>query len=794
MLRNFLRIAFRNLFRHRGFTLINIAGLSIGIAVSILLVLWIQSHLLFDHHHEKLDRIACLLVGVEISGEMYLRHITPYAILPIIVDEYPEIEDGTRLRSIDDVTIRVKGQGFNESSIALTEPGFFRIFDIPVLRGDPESALEDVRSIVISRSCAEKLFGENDPMEQVIHVEFDDLNSGLVQGEFTVRAIVDDMPSNSSLDFDYILPMEVLGKENLSKWTYETQAYVLLHQGEELDMVESKIEKAIERYSPREYEIGAVLHLQEFSQIHLHKPDGTPSESLIYIFIFGAAGLVILSIACINYLNLSMARAFTRIREVGIRKIVGANRAQLWMQFMLEALIIVSLAIVISIILVEIMLPGFNLLMRDEIKLEWGNRLLWLSLPLLVLAVSFLSGFLPAMYLSEFNPVSTKYYHTSGSSRQLLRKTLVVFQFFVTITLLTTAFIIVKQFRFMLAKDPGFNPDAVLSIAFNHQYGDKYEILREKLLVNPGVLAVTHVSDSPYQIMFGNPVFWEGKEGDTDLYFKFLMTDDGIIDALGLDLIAGRNFNEMNYLQSDNLSDDGHDFILNERAVTLMNLENPIGYSLRLHRFNGTIIGIVKDFENSLPGGGASPLVIWQNAIFCKSLLIKIAPESRAQTFDYVKETFARLFPDIPFEYDLLPDMIESSYGYFSYIKNVVVWFALLSILLSFIGLYGLNVFITEQRTREIGIRKVIGATSSDISIRLLKDFLGLIVIAALPAIPVAWYFSGKFIGMFYYRIPINWLHFAIPFTVIVVFAVATMLYRILQVSRIKPVDSLRTD
>ncbi len=792
---SYLKIAVRNLFRHRGFSLINIAGLSIGVAVSLLLLLWLQYHTLFDRQHEKIDRIARLLVGVEREGTERLASSTPYAILPSLVNEYPQIEDGTRLRRISDVLIDTEDKSFPESFVTLTEPGFFRIFDLPVLEGNPEEALEDVRSIILSRKSSERLFGDRAAMGQTVHIEFEDMNCGFISGEFTVRAILENPPGNSSFDSSYILPLAILGEHHLNNWTYESEAFVLLHPEATFEAVEDRIRGALARFSWRDIDKDITLHLQPHSQTHLHDENGNPRKILMLMYIFGAAGLVILGIACINYLNLSMARAITRIKEVGIRKIMGAGRIQLMGQFIMEASIIVMIAILIAILLAGLLLPGFNRVMNSRIILDTGNPLVLASLPMLAIVISLLSGLIPAMYLANFDAITTRFRLPAGSPRQLLRKALVVVQFFVTVTLLTCAFIILMQYRYIRGRDPGFKPDAILSIAYNQRFGEKYETLRQTLLANPIIKGVTMVSSPPYSVNHGNPIFWDGKETDADQYVRYMMTDPGFLDAMGLRLVAGRNFTDNTLAEREEWSIDvDYEFILNESAARLIGLENPIGESVRLHHFNGTIVGVVQDFDNSIPYGSAQPMILWRFNYFKQSILIGCNPAQRQQAIRFLRDRFEYLFPGTSFEYQFLSDRIDLRYSNSRYIMNVVGWFTLIAILLSFTGLYGLNVFITEQRTREIGIRKVIGATSGEISGLLLKDFLILIAIGAVPAIPAAWYFSRKFIEMFYYRISIEWFHFAIPLAVVLVFAVLTMLYRTLQVSRIKPSEMMRAE
>ncbi len=778
MWKNYLKTAIRNLLRHPGFSLLNLAGLSIGISVSLLLMLWVQRELRFDRFHKSLPRLYQVhLEGTE-NGERQASNIIPYRLVPEMMKTFPEIVDGTRLQSSENTVVTYGDLVFNENRVILTDPGFFNLFDFPLLVGDPKEALQDPLSVMITQSTATKLFAGDDPIGKMLQINNEEL--------YRVTGIVEDPPGESSIQFDYIFPLSILGERVLNSWSYELEGMILLEPGVNIEDFRAKIKSSLRDLSPRDADVNDV-GIQSFSRIHLYDTLDRPA-SLIYVIIFSIVGLSILVIACINYLNLAMARALTRSREVGIRKVVGAVRGQIIQQFVLEAMIMVVIAILISLLLVEVAYPLFNRLAGSGIAMRYTNPVLILSVPVIVLFAGLIAGLYPAIYLSTIDSITVLKGGSNSKPNQLFRKALLVFQFFATITLLICSFVIIRQFKYIHTKDLGFNQDLIVCLDYHDEYDSKIDVLRQKLVEHPNIIDMTEISSPPNIVWNINTVDWEGKPSDDVTIFYFLLTDDHYLDVMNLQLVAGRNFSEKPKYSPD------IEYIVNEKAVSLMGMDDPIGKKFTMWESEGTIVGVIKDYHNRPVTEDILPMLICQLQWFRSYYLVKIAPDDIAGSLEHIRNVSLEVAPGVPFSYNFLDTMIRDEYRGFERSRNIVIWFAVFAAFISCMGLFGLSAFIVRQRTREIGIRKVLGASVMQTSYLLMKEFLALIGISILPAIALAWFFSQKFLDIFQFHIRMQWYDFALPILAVFVVAITTLGIKVVNAAMQDPASSLRTE
>ncbi len=775
---NYIRIGFRNLLRFKGFSFLNILGLSIGIAVSLLLLLWVQGELRYDRFHSNLPNLYQVLYASVNNGEEMVSETISYRFVPELIKEFPEIIDGARIRNLYNIIVSYDDKTFTENSVILTEPGFFSIFDFTLLAGDPVQALEEPRSVILSESTAHKLFGDQDPMGKSIMVS----NTR----QYEVTGIVQDAPLESSIRYDYIFPLKLLGEDRINSWSYELQGYIQIAPNTDIAALREKVLSSLRDFSPRDVDVSDV-HLQAMSRIHLYDNQERPA-GLIYVILFSVVGIIILIIACINYLNMAMARALTRTREVGIRKVVGAGRNQVIQQFMVEAAILVIISITLALLLAQWVYPTFNNLAGSHVSLSLNNPVLLLGIPLIIVFTVLVAGLYPAVYLSSVNSIVTLKGGTGSHPNQLFRKALLVFQFFATLTLLICTFVIMRQFDYIYTKDLGFNKDNVICVPYHNDFSEKKDTIRQRLTESSHIRDLTFVSTQPNNVGNINPANWEGKPNDEVVIFFFLLTDDHYLNTMDIELLDGRNFSEEAY------EPPNCEYILNEKAISIMGIDDPIGKRFDMYGREGTIIGVIKDYHNRPLSEDIQPLMINTVIWTCSDILIKIAPDDIKGTLEYIESVFREISPDIPFQYSFLDDNIRQNYAGNERTRDIISWFTLFAAFISCVGLFGLSSFIAQQKTREIGIRKVLGSSSLSIVTLLMREFLILLLISIPPAIIVSWYFAGGFLNIFRYHTKMQWYDFLLPIMLVFSIAVATLSYRVIRAARINPVDTLRSE
>jgi predicted permease len=785
MLRNYIKIAFRNMKRHKGYSFINIAGLAVGIACTIIILLWVQDELSFDRFHENAAQIHRIVADWEKYNWDGFDKV-PGPLAQAVKEEIPTVLHTARLSECSRQVFKYKNRVFYESNGIMADPSLFKIFSFPFLRGNPETSFSEPTNIVISESMARKYFGDEDAYGKTIDV---DGKPG------TVAGIIQDIPPNSHIQFDYVFSTEIQRNYRKNWNAFNSMTYVLLQEGANVEEMGPRITEVAKNHNSPHVHMGVTLRLQSLSRIHLDSRK-SPEKFLKlgdsqYVNLFLLIAFFILLIACVNFINLSTARSSIRAREVGMRKTVGAQRVQLIRQFLAESIILSFVSCLIALVLIELIMPVFNQISGKKLSFH----LLELNHILGILAIIFLAGLLagayPALYISSFKPVSViKGIIGSGRKKAVFRKVLVVFQFSLSVMLIIGTAVVHKQLRYMRNINLGLDKENVVFIPIRENIGKRYNTFKSELLENPGILRVTaqnylFATDSWHT----TGVDWEGKDPEYMQDVVWNSVDYDFFETLKMELKEGRFFSP------EFQTDQEEAFILNEEAVRQMGIESPVSkpFVFFLNKDNlkkGRIIGVVKDGYYRSLHHKISPHVFHLNRNWTYGvILIRISGE---QALAHIKNVWERFNHLSPFEFQFLDQTYEQLYRKEDQIRKVLNYFASLAILISCLGLFGLASFMTEQRTKEIGIRKVLGSPVSWIVWLLSQEFLKCVGFANLIAWPVAYYVLNRWLQNFAYRtnIGVEILFFSAVLAVFIAFVTVT--YRSIKAATANPVDSLR--
>lgn len=792
MFGNYLKIAVRNIIKHKGTSFLNIMGLSIGIAACILIFLYVQFELSYDGYHTNADRIH--RIGLEIP-ELGVQIPTASAPLAAaLVTEFPEIESAARLRNIDKSIVRLEDTGFLEKKMIWADPQIFDLFSFDFILGDPKKALIDPFSVVISESTAQKYFGRENPMGQTLSC-----NIRTKDVELVITGVYKDMPPNSHFFADLMVPFETQDKifERILVWgnnAYYT--YILLNQDADPQILEAKFAST----DFTKYSGGYTLHnyfLQPLKNIHLRShlsgeigPNGDIKTVMLISFI----GILILVIACINTMNLTTARAAFRIKEVGLRKVVGAQRSQIIRQFLGESFVFTILAFIAALTIGLAVLPAFGTFVERPIPFHlFSNVPLLGMLTALVFMTGVLSGGYPAFALSSFKPVTL--FRRTGSFRTkglTLRNILVVFQFAVSIVLIIATIVARNQLHLLKNRDMGYNRNHIVILPIlDSRLASNMETLQTELKRNPGILSAASSLSLLDNVTHRLWATWEGKPADQEIYFYTIDTEYELTDLYGMKIIEGRSFSP------EYPADQNGAFLINETAKKALGWDNPVGRILRLvGRRRGPIVGVVRDFHIQSMYQSIEPL-----ALYCKPdthtwsniyLSIKIRPENIPGTLSDIQRTMNRFAPGYPFEYTFFDDVFDQTFRADQKMGSLFRTFALIAIMIACLGLFGLTSFSTEQRTKEIGIRKILGASVPGIVVLLGREFLKWVLLANLIAWPIGYFVMNKWLENFAYRTRLSVEIFLLSSLLALVIAAFTVGFQTLKSATANPVDSLR--
>ncbi|WP_353181276.1 ABC transporter permease [Parapedobacter lycopersici] len=801
MLKNYLKTAWRNLIRQRVFSAINIVGLAIGLATCLLISLFVIDELSYDRFNEKADRIVRVVFkGTVRGGAINEAHVMP-PVAQALKAEYPEVEEATRIRRAGKPFFEVGDKLFYEEETAFADANIFDVFTLPMLHGNPKTALNEPYSVVITEDVAKKYFGKEDAVGQEIRIRDDNM-------PLKVTGVIKNIPRNSHFHFDLFASMASFPNANSTSWMEsEFFTYLVLRPGYDYKTLETKLPAVFEKYISPQFpeafgmsytdyrkagnEIG--LRLQPLTDIHLHSDfayDLSAPGDIRYVYIFGAVALFMLLIASINFMNLATAGASKRAREVGVRKVLGSGRRVLAYQFLTESILIVFISLLLAIGIVVAALPLFNHLLEETFTLDFlGNGWVLSALLLLGLAVGILSGSYPAFFLSAFKPVAVLKGKLTPDNKAIgLRSGLVVFQFFISIVLIFCTMVVYRQLQYIQHKKLGYDKEQVL-ILQTWPLGNNEPAFKQQLLQDARVINITSSSYVPAGAS-GNNNFFVHPFGNPSAGVKTLRydVDDHYLQTLGIELKAGRNF-------SPEYGTDSAAVIINEAAAAAFGWkDNALGQALASQENKALrVIGVVRDFHFKSLHEPITPLVMMMNA-GSGNLIVKIKAGDTEGFLHTLEERYSAFNPDIPLSYSFLDDRITNTYRTEMKTGNILGVFAGLTIFVACLGLFGLATFMTSQRTKEIGIRKVLGASVSQVVRMLSSTFVKLVLIAFLVATPTAWWIMNTWLETFAYRIETQlWIAVSAGVLTLAI-ALLTVGWQAVKAATANPVESLRDE
>jgi putative ABC transport system permease protein len=781
MFKNFVKIALRNFFKHKSFSFINISGLAIGMACCMLIMLWVQDELNYEKFNKNIDDIFCV-VHYSPKEPDSLDYSIPAPLIPYLKDKYPEIKHASRFRVSGRRLFSYNGNNVFEDNGGFADPELFDIFSFKAVLSDPKAALMDVNTIVLTKSMAERYFGSEDPLGKTIKLEN--------QYIFSVGAIIEDIPRRSSIRFDYLIPFENYGRFDrveMDNWgRYEGyEGFVILYDNAEQGAFSEKIANEIVNNNPE-----ATWRLKLFPYKNLRLFGLNNDGTFRFVLVFSAIAILILLIACINFVNLTTAQSGKRAREIGMRKVIGASKASIRKQIYSELFVIVTIAFILAVILVDLFLPRLNALSGKALTFSiTENPGLLISMLGIAFITVIISGTYPAFYLSSFLPVKVmKAAPSTGSSKSTLRKLLVIAQFTISIVLIISTLIITQQMIYIKNKELGFDKDHLVYLELLGNLKTRFDTVKNELLRNPNVNSVTTAVSLPNAAFnFAGSLDWEGKPADLEGGMNFISVEKDYFKTVGIEFLEGETFKTIpnNTILSE--------FIINEKAVEFMKIENPVGKSFKMWDYApGRIIGVVKNVHNTSLHQEIRPAFYVQFPYFYNYLIINMRNENIHNTIGFIQDVCRKVNPNYPFEFHFLNENIDQFYRTEMQINRIITYFTVLAIFISCLGLFGLSLFMTEQRIKEIGIRKTLGASVSNIVGLMSKDFLLLVAVANLISWPAAYFIMNRWLQNFVYRIDIRLWIFVLAAALALFLAFLTISFQTIKAARADPVDSLR--
>ena len=791
MIKNYFKTAWRNILKNKFYAAINIIGLTTGLTVGLLILLWVNDEISFDRFNTKADQLFQMGAQLGTGSSKQIWGGVQGPVATYALKEVPGVQNATRLvYNYDYSTFRYKDKllGAGDNGNWFVDPSFFKMFDFKLLKGDINAPFPNDKSIIITETTAKRFFGDADPIGKTLLADNKD--------NYSVAGLIADPPENSSIKFDMLFSMEIRKKQYSptdywksmdSDWgNYYTSTFLQLQPGTPTQAVADKLTKIHIQHQPGADAAKVKYLMQPFTQIHLYNPDGSAS-GMQTVRIFLIVAIFILLIACINYVNLSTARAMLRSKEVSIRKIIGAERKQLFAQFIIETGLFFSVALVLAFAAIELLMPLYNNVSGKQMQFDLLDAGVWKVIGLTVLATLLASSVYPALLLSSFKPISAlKGKISLGVGNVAFRKILVVTQFVFSIGLIIGTIIINSQLRYIREKELGYDKSHVFSFGMRH-IQKNYEAVRAELLSQPGVTDVTSSGDNIVNVGSNTgDTDWDGKEPNSMFLIHPIYIDKDYLNFFKVKLAAGKGFAGFK-------TDTAH-FILNETAVRATGITNPISKRFKLHDINGTIIGVVKDFHFASLKQKIEPAIFAYRPGNDWLMSVRTTGKDAPKAIAAVSKIWKQYNPAFPFEYKFLDDDYNNLYKTDQRSGALFSAFAAIAILISCLGLFGLATYTAQVKIKEIGIRKVLGASVVNITAMLSKDFLILVVISLVIASPIAWFAMHKWLGDYAYRIEIQWWVFVVAGLTAVVIAFITMSFQAVKAALANPVKSLRSE
>jgi len=803
MFKSYLKITFRNFRKNKTFSLINIIGLAIGLTCFVLIAVFVYDELNYDTYAADAKDIYRVNLSVTGNGDVAVYPDVDFAVGEGMKNTFPEIKYFTRLSPAPDF-VKYNDKQFKEDKIAFADSNFLQMFSIPIIDGSNKDALVQPNSVVISKAFAKKYFGNVEPVGKLLLI-------GLHNPVYKVTGVFDKVPDNSHFHFDAFLSLSTHHVTNATWSNLGEFTYLVLNKNTDAKKLEAKFPQLVSKYVVPEvqHDMGVsyaeaqksvntfVFSLQPLTQIHLYshtKYDLEPNGDIQYVYIFSVLAIFILLLACVNFTNLSTARAVKRAREVGVRKVMGSGKFQLIKQFLSESVLMSLCAMMFAIGLIFVLLPYFNQVSGKQINFDYFfNYRFILAMLVLVFFVGIIAGIYPSFFLSSFNPVKVlKGASVTGSQRNSLRSSLIVFQFFVSTALIIATIIVYRQLNYMQNKKLGYDKEQVLFLPYARLLGNNQDAFKQQLLQDKRVVSTSISRNIPGDIMLdGTEVFPKNETGNgTEIHGNIYHVDYDYLRTLGLHMKQGRFFSK------DFTTDSAQSVVINEAAVHELGWSNtnPLGKTIvRSGQHEFKVVGVVKDFNYASAKQKIAPLMMLLGNSY-GGLIIKIKTTDVKGFLGDLKKQWNAFNPSGPLDYNFLDEQFAALYANEIYTQQIFSAFSMLAIIIASLGLFGLSAFVIEQRTKEIGIRKVLGASVQNVLLLVSKEFLLLVVIAFIISIPVAWWAMQKWLEGYAYRINISWWMFALAGILAIFIALVTVSFQAIKAAIANPVKSLRTE
>ena len=789
MIRNLIRTAVRHILKHPGYSFLNVLGLTLGITSALFLLVYVTDEVSYDRYHEKADRIYRVSSKITETDDQFTWIVAQIPFGPQVAQDYPEVEAYVRFINMPRALYKYEDKEYVEEDFFYADSALFDIFTYKVIRGDARRALLEPNRIVLTETVAARYFGDGDPVGRT-------LTAG--NSTYEVTGVIEDVPSNSHFRFGALASRTNL-PEQIGSWgNFGVFTYLLFPEGLDVKAFEKKMQGMYAAYMEPIFgpvNVKVEYLLEPVKEIHLYSTkegEPEPTGSITYVYIFAIVALFLVLIAAMNYMNLATARSSGRAREVGLRKVVGSRRGPLVMQFLSESVIFTVISLIISVILLMALLPKLNLLAGKSFEMDViFSPAVLLGMLGVVLLVGFIGGSYPAFFLSRFSPVTVlKGEITQGTAGSMFRKVLVVLQFTVSVIMIICTLVVFRQLNYLKTMDQGFNQENVLSLDLNGPMARKYPVLKQALLENPNVVSVTstssRVGEGSGKLLFNV----ETDQGMSQRGINFSITDHDFVETLGIEMVEGRDFRE------DMPSDTLTAVVVNETFVKRMGWSEPIGKRIEAgddNTLRARVVGVMKDYHQTGMYNEIESLLLAYRTIN-NIVYVRISEENAEQALSHIESSWKEVFPDQPYDYTFLSERFNRQFEADEKRGLIFTLFTILAILIACLGLFGLASYTVEQRTREIGIRKVFGASESTILVLVTRDFIILSLISIAIAFPVAWYFMSKWLENYVYKSGMGPVVFILAGLLTVVITFTTISYKAYQAAVTNPADSIKTE
>lgn len=794
MIRNYFITAYRNLLRNKLKTGLSLFGLILGVACFLLLATYILNELRYDTFHDKADRIVFANFNYQSPSDVTAERsqLTPTAVVPVAKREFSEVEEGARVYRFNNREVMVGNQNFNEKNMAIADASFFNIFSFSFIEGNPEDALKQPNHLVLTKTTAKKYFGNRKALGELVEID---------SKSWKISGVIDDIPTYSTLQFDLIGAYDSSERSKTETWNSANDwSFLLLHKASQMEAVQTKLNQYTKNLFSDDYASGYKMWigLEPITRVHLHSQISS-GNAVTYIYIFSGIAILLLLIACINFANLMTAKASERLKEIGIRKTLGAARVNLIFQFLAESAIITGLSIILGVLLAFFLLPAFGNVANAEIGTQSWNLTYFVGLIIILFVlVTSVAGAWPAMVLSKFKPVlALKGKNLSFGSTALLRKSLVVFQFTISIAFIMATLVAKKQLYFIQHTDTGLNRNNVIMVDASNLTTGQLATVQSELRKSENISSVTAAYDAPVNVQGGYTIS-VGAGLENEMSITAIPVDKDFVSTLGIKILAGTDFtlSDEKLVKIEPNENRQYAFMLNEKAVENLRLtaETAIGQPANINGRQGFIKAVLQDFNFTSFHEKIRPIAIFVEYDYFGEILVKTAGGNPTIAISEIEKTWQSLYPDKTLNYTFLDDTYAALYKSEKRTATILNIFSAITIMVSCLGLFGLAVFTAMQRKKEIGIRKVLGASITQVTAMLTSEFLKLVIIAIIIAAPLAWYFMNGWLQSFAFKIRMPYGLFLLAGALGLLIAFLTVGFQAIKAAIANPVKSLRTE